>query len=90
MLSSLVGFLLGTIKNLIWVSYSAVEALLFMWVFNYLAPKFVDWGWNFLPVEHINYWTSLCLFLAVAFLGGWIKKLTPSIVKVKNQAENKK
>ena len=82
MLSTISGMLLGAFKNLVWVGYAAVEALLFMWVFNYLAPIFPTWGWNFLPVVHIGYWTSLCIFLLIGFLGNWIQSLVPSIVSI--------
>jgi len=88
MLSTITGFLLGIVKNLMWVSYAVVEAALFMWVFNYLAPIFPTWGWNFLPVDHLNFWTSLCIFLAVGFVGSWVKSLSPFSISVNSESKS--
>jgi hypothetical protein len=83
--ASLFGIIVSIVKNLIWVGYAAGEALLFMWVFNYMVPKFPEWGWNFLPTVEILYLESLCLFLLIGFISNWIKKLIPTLVKIEQK-----
>lgn len=77
MISSLVGFITGIFKNLIWISYSIVESFIFMLAFNYIAPQLSSWGVS-IPVTHINWMTSLCVFILIGFIGGWIKTLIPN------------
>lgn len=79
----------GLIKNTFWVGYSFVEALVFMWAFNYAAPIFNTHWYNILPVVHVEYWFVLSMFLLIGFIGNFIKKLTPTIVKVSNNSESK-
>jgi len=81
MISTFLGLLAGIFKNLVWIAYSLIDALVFLYVFNYLAPYIVQWGLH-LPIVHINYWVSLCLFLMIKFIGNWINLLTPKIIEI--------
>ena len=81
---------IGLVKNIFWVGYSFVEALIFMWAFNYAAPILVTYGFDWLPTTNIDYWFSLSVFLLIGFIGTFIKKLVPTIVKVNQIVESKK
>lgn len=82
------GILLGILKNFIWVGYSIVESLLFMWVFNYTAPFMVEYGLP-LPFVSITWKLSLCLFLLIGFAGNWIKSLVPTLINIDNTKTTK-
>lgn len=89
MITTLTGMLTGLFKNFIWVGYSMVEALIFMWVFNFIAPELIVWGLT-LPVLHIGYKFSLALFLSIGFIGSWIGTLTPKIISINNSTKTEK
>ena len=78
----------GLVKNIFWVGYSFVEAFVFMIAFNYAAPLLVDYGVTWLPVTEVGYWFTLSMFLLIGFVGNFIKKLTPTIIKVNNPASS--
>ena len=84
----MLGFLLGVLKNFIFVGYSIVEAFVFMVAFNYLAPEVLTWGVN-LPVSHFDYWTCLAIFILVHFFGQFINKLFPKFASINQAATNK-
>jgi len=83
------GALLGFMKNMMWVGFTLIEAFVFRLAYNYAAPTLIE---NFnlkFTLDNIDYWFTVSVFLLVGFLGGWIKKLTPKFISVKNDNENK-
>ena len=82
-------FVIGLAKNIFWVGYSFVEALVFMWAFNYAAPIIASYGYDWLPTTNIGYWFTLSLFLLIGFIGTFINKLIPTIVKINQKVESK-
>ncbi len=79
----MIGFLIGLAKNMMFVGYSIVNALLFMWVFNYFAP-FINVNIVQLPVTNLSYWQCFSLFILIHFIGGFIKRLSPFSFNVNN------
>ena len=86
---TLTGIFGGLVKNLLWVGFSIVDSLLFMWVFNYLAPDLIEWGVP-LPVDNIGWWFSLSLFLLIGFIVKFIATITPTIIKIDNSTKTDK
>jgi hypothetical protein len=78
------GFLTALAANFIFIGYSIVEAFVFMLAFNCLAP-FLNDNIICLPVTNIGYWVTLSLFLIIHFIGGFIKNIVPTLIKVDNK-----
>lgn len=84
----MLGIFGSIVKNFIWIGYSIIESLVFMWVFNYAAPYMVEYGLT-LPFVSITWKLSLCLFLLIGFVGNWIKTIIPTLVKIENKTDCK-
>ena len=80
--------LLGIVKNFLFLGYFIIESFIFMWAFNYFAPWFSDNLFE-LPVIHIGYWITFCLFILIHFIGGFIKQLSPFSLSIKQKNEEK-
>lgn len=80
----MLGFLLNIWLKIEFVGYSLVEALIFFFAFNYLAP-FVNENLLTLPVTHLSYWICLSLFIMIHFIGEFISKLSPKLVTIKTE-----
>lgn len=86
------GFLIGLLTQMMFVGYSIVEAFIFMLAFNYFAPWFSENLYH-LPVIHVSYWVCISGFILIHYIGNFIGKLTPKIVKIENknsESENSK
>ncbi len=84
----MIGALMSFVKNLIWLGFSLVEAVVLTLAFNYLAPRIneiylVASQWK-LPFEHVQYWHIFALLVLVHYLGLIINNLTPKFVNITN------
>jgi hypothetical protein len=90
----MIGALMSFLKNMLWLGFSLVEAIVLTLAFNYLAPVInsnylagVEWK---LPFTHIGYWHAFALLILVHYVGLIINNLTPKFVNVtNNQSYNK-
>lgn len=82
------GFLAGLWSYLFLIGYAVIEALLFMWCFNYVAPQLVDWG-LILPVMHIGFWFTFTCFILISLIGKLIQRIVPTFVEIDQSNENK-
>lgn len=84
----MIGALMSFIKNMLWLGFSLVEAVVLTLAFNYLAPRIneiylVSVQWK-LPFTHIQYWHAFALLILVHYVGLIINNLTPKFVNVTN------
>lgn len=89
----MIGALLSFLKNMLWLGFSLVEAVVLTLAFNYLAPiinaEYLT-GTFKLPFVHIGYWHAFALLILVHYVGLIISNLTPKFVSINNnQTYNK-
>ena len=82
------GILMGIVKNMVFVGYSIIEALVFMIAYNNLAP-FINDNLICLPVANIEYWNCVSMFILIHFIGRFIGKISPLRINLKNETEVK-
>jgi len=91
-MSTLFGFMMGLLKNFIFVGFSAVEAFVFRIVWNYLViaiNAFVLLQFDYVThFSTISYYQSWAFFILIHFIGQFISKVSPFSVSVKSKSEN--
>jgi hypothetical protein len=80
----MIGFLIGLVRNMMFVGYSIVEAFVLMLAFNNLAP-FIHENAFCLPFINIGYWQTVSVLIVMSFLGKFIQKINPFKFEVKHE-----
>jgi len=92
-MTALLGIFASFLKNLIWIGFSLIEAIMLTLSFNFLAPKIntiylATANWK-LPFEHVNYWHVFALIILLHYIGQFVQTLTPKFVNVNKTDESK-
>lgn len=86
MITGLVGFFLSLWKNLVFLGYSLIEALVFMVAFNYALPMINMYSG--LVLLELTYWNTFSIFVLIHFVGQFVSKLSPFKLSVSNNNKN--
>jgi len=90
-MTALLGIFASFLKNLIWIGFSLIEAVMLTLAFNFLAPKInaiylANVSWK-LPFEHVQYWHVFAFIILLHYVGQFIQTVTPKFVNINNTKE---
>ena len=75
--TGLVGLFTVTVISFKWILVAMLEAIIFQYAFNYVAPLMIAWGVT-MPVLHISWTFTVCILILIQYGTSWIRKLYPN------------
>ena len=94
MLSGLTGFVVGWIKEFVFLGLALVEAFVLWIAYNRFMPisdRYFEISFTF--PEHIYYWDTffgiVLIHMVGIILGRFIQAITPKIVSISNESKSK-